>query len=233
MRRDGERRERPGVDGLDLREDRPQVGEPPLVALAEVGQGTEPEAPGERQGRPVGGDHQILLAAAAAARRRSRRREPRISIQSGFGPSPRTVTSSPCSAQQPDVLEDDLVAAAQLGPGEDVGDPHGSGRSPPGRRPAEPRGRPRRSTCTVSSAAGQPFQRSPPAGARRPPPEARRAARPPPGSPRGWATPRPRAERRTARRQAQALRREAAAARRGRRGSRRSAPASRPTNQAP
>ena len=38
VRRDHEGRERPGVDRLDPRQQRPEMGEPPLVALAEMGE---------------------------------------------------------------------------------------------------------------------------------------------------------------------------------------------------
>ena len=51
VRRDREGGQIPGVDGLDLPQHRPQVDEPALVALAEVRQGPERQAPG--QGRVV------------------------------------------------------------------------------------------------------------------------------------------------------------------------------------
>src|SRR6185295_20411579 len=45
MRRNRQRRQRPGVDGLDLPQRRPQMNEPALIALAEVCQRAEPEVP--------------------------------------------------------------------------------------------------------------------------------------------------------------------------------------------
>ena len=105
------------------------MDEPPSYPWQKCASGPSPRAPGQRQGRPVGGDDEVLLAELRRSRGVGRVQVARIAIQSGFGPSPRTVTSSPVLLEQAGVLENDLVAAVQLGLGEDVGDPHGSGRS--------------------------------------------------------------------------------------------------------